>query len=163
MQYTIGNCKGEGCGKVRPIVNRRYWFCNDCNKIRLNKQKDVYPLTKNLNRNPTFKYSTRWGYATEMGMFQHIYRRRPHLSFISRTPITTFRPINFLHVLPKGLNKYPQFRFNPDNIVLGTPYEHFLFDQGSEHLREKYGHDWTPLYELADKLKLEYAELFPPK
>ena len=33
MQYTLDNCKK--CGEEKPIVNKKYYLCNDCNHIRL--------------------------------------------------------------------------------------------------------------------------------
>jgi hypothetical protein len=55
--------------------------------------------------------------------FLHIWRRRPHRSEISGTPLGK-EPLStfFHHILPKS--KYPDAAFDPENIILLTPDEH---------------------------------------
>jgi len=72
----------------------------------------------------------------------------------------------FAHILAKGINKYPHYKFLARNIALLTPAEHSLFDQGTEEQREKYcdevkSANWQPLYDLRDELKQEYDKVFP--
>ncbi len=65
----------------------------------------------------------------------------------------------------KGLSKknYQAYKLNPDNVVLLTPYEHQLFDQGTQELRERYakdvGCDWEKLYNYRIRLLEEYNKL----
>jgi hypothetical protein len=59
---------------------------------------------------------------------------------------------------------YPLFRLNPENIVLLTPREHEIFDQGTNAERVVYltqhpKTKWALLEELKDKLKTDYKKL----
>lgn len=93
--------------------------------------------------------------------YEEIWSERPHKSFISGEPILFPAPSNFLHVLAKGQNKYPKFKFYKKNIVLGTEYEHFLVDNGHDGLRKayekKYPGCWDNLGKLKEELLAEYA------
>ena len=93
-------------------------------------------------------------------MFRHIWLERPHVSFVSGAPIQDDVRC-FAHVLAKGLNKYPHFRFNPENVVLLTPTEHYLWDQGCKCDRDEYPGDFQALEDKAAKLKDDYAKLYP--
>ena len=109
----------------------------------------------------TYNYPTLWGYHEESLMFSSIWNERPHVSFISGVPITNPGPENFAHVLAKGLNQYPNFRFNPENVVLVTYEEHFIIDSGSQHSREMYckrvgSADFSAFELLKSKLVREY-------
>lgn len=94
-------------------------------------------------------------------LYEEIWLERPHKSFISGEPIHSPAPSNFLHVLAKGQNKYPKFKFYKKNIVLGTEYEHFLVDNGHNGLREayekKYPGCWDNLGKLRNELLEEYS------
>ena len=72
----------------------------------------------------------------------------------------------FAHVLSKAQNKYPYFKYYAKNIVLLTPGEHALLDQGTEEARISYALDvksanWQPLYDLREELEKEYKKVFP--
>ncbi len=72
----------------------------------------------------------------------------------------------FAHVLAKGQNQYPYFKYYAKNVVLLTPGEHALLDQGTEEARISYAldvpsADWRPLYALRDELRKEYKKVFP--
>jgi hypothetical protein len=72
----------------------------------------------------------------------------------------------FAHVLAKGQNQYPYFKYYAKNIVLLTPGEHALLDQGTEEARISYSldvktADWQRLYDFRDELKKEYKKVFP--
>lgn len=81
----------------------------------------------------------------------------------------------FAHVLAKGQNQYPYFKFYARNIALLTPGEHALWDQGTEDQRIAYALDieektngkarvnWGLLEALRDDLKEEYKKLFPTR
>jgi len=55
-----------------------------------------------------------------------IWNSRPHVSELSGKPLLQignyYWHYQFLHILPKG--SYPEYKLNPDNILLGTPEEH---------------------------------------
>jgi hypothetical protein len=79
----------------------------------------------------------------------------------------------FAHVLPKAQNKYPYFKYYARNIVLLSPGEHGLWDQGTEEARIAYSleieaatggrakADWDKLKALEVSLKEEYNKVLP--
>lgn len=81
----------------------------------------------------------------------------------------------FAHVLAKGQNQYPYFKFYGRNIALLTPGEHSLWDHGTEEQRIAYALDmeekthgkakvdWKRLEALRDDLKEEYTKVFPTR
>ena len=163
IQYKRGIC--ENCGKERYIVNRRHYLCQECNHDRLHGRDVKGKPIKKRRYNEKFPYSTAWGFTSEKEMFKHIWDTRPHKSELSGIKIPEPKAHNFLHVLPKGLNKYPHFRFNPYNIVLGTMKEHHLFDNGTDRQRREYEKSvgmefWDSLYEMAERFKREYKDEF---
>jgi len=143
------SCNKDGCNNPR-------WgggYCRNHGYLRTDKK------LKGLSnvRKPT----------GERDMFDEIFSERPHVSQLSGKPIghfkgTDFYPNLFAHVLPKG--QYKHYRLNKQNIILLTPYEHILLDQGSEENRAKYGEendcDWSWIYELKVKLREEYRSKF---
>lgn len=104
------------------------------------------------------RYNTT-GFLTLTAWYKSLWQNRPHVSFISGLPIDRFSVSTFAHVLPKG--RYKSLKWAESNVVFLTTYEHFLFDHGTEHLREKYVSDmaqkkaypdWNKLYTLKDQL-----------
>jgi hypothetical protein len=92
-------------------------------------------------------------------------KEKPIVSFISGIPIYIPVSGNFMHILAKGQGKYPEYKFSRPNVVLGTEFEHHLFDNGTEDQRQRYAAemalkgvtvDWQKLYDLRDELKLKY-------
>jgi hypothetical protein len=79
----------------------------------------------------------------------------------------------FCHVLAKGQNKWPYFKWYYRNIQLITPLEHHLWDFGTEEQRINYALEleqksngkvtanWQALKDLEDELKVEYRKYFP--
>lgn len=112
-------------------------------------------------------------HLTQTIIFKQIWMRSNKKSFVSdlflRKYMTTDLAHNcFAHVLPKAMNKYPYFKYYAKNIVLLTPGEHALWDQGTEEARISYALDvksanWEPLKELEAELKKEYAKVFPTR
>lgn len=117
----------------------------------------------------------------DMGMrkfFHIIWMTRPKKSFLTGLWLRSFEGTAlfynmFAHVLAKGQNKYPYFRNYYKNIVLLTPGEHALYDNGTEEARIMYSQeveassggknkaDWAKLEALAEELKAEYKKYFP--
>ena len=91
-------------------------------------------------------------------VFKMIWDTRPHKSFISGTPIREGKAINFLHVLPKGKNKYPEFKLLKENIVLGTEDEHFMWDN-ARHMIDPKDKGWQKMFALEEKLLNDYKKL----
>jgi len=92
-------------------------------------------------------------------LFKKLISERPHVSFISGLPIENINYSNCMHVLSKKM--FPKFRLHEKNIVFGTSYEHFLYDQGTEEQRQAYSNRvftcvWKRLYDLQSELRKEY-------
>jgi hypothetical protein len=107
----------------------------------------------------------RWGFKKEIDMFIWIWENRPHASELSGEPLSYFSVAQFLHVLPKGLNKYPHYRLNPENILLGTMEEHHLVDMGTqreitEHTKKHLNFSIEVFTNLQEKLKEQYHKEF---
>lgn len=167
MQVEKGICKCHS--EENWIVNRTHWLCEKGNRARLDAQntrpKKIHKPIEKRRFSKTFEYSTKWGFTKEMEMFVSIWQNGPHVSFISGIPIPYMNPRNFAHVLPKGLNKYPHYKLNPENIALLTDKEHHVFDNGDIVDRENYSRkypqtNWDKLYKLQEILKMRYQEEF---
>ena len=115
---------------------------------------------------------------TQIALFKEIWIHSNKRSFITgmhlREYMNTELFLNiFAHVLAKGQNQYPRFKYLASNIVLLTPAEHALYDQGTEEARISYALDieentggsqtaeWDKLKNLEEKLKMLYKEKFP--
>ena len=90
---------------------------------------------------------------TEKQLFDQIIAERPPVSYISGQPLgsylnSIFRYNCCAHVIPKKgcieltfpntATREKYLRLNPENIVLITPSEHVLVDQGTEDQRRKH-------------------------
>lgn len=148
-----GKAVGYGCNEEKYIYG--HGLCQMCYNIfkASNQRSDV------KKRKPT----------GELKLFLEIYNERELKSFITERPII-YKPYDsrfvncFAHVLPKS--KYPKFRLNKNNIVLLTPYEHYLYDYGCRDQKlnyavyaDKRGYDcdWNKLLELREELKSQYV------
>jgi len=70
---------------------------------------------------PKKKYSFKKKPTGEAQVFEKIWNERPHFCQICFTPIPEASPSNFMHVLAKGLNKYPKFKLNPQTSPSHAP------------------------------------------
>ena len=114
---------------------------------------------------------SRGAQLTQVAMFKQIWIHSNKKSMVSNLFLRDFVNTDlffncFAHVLAKGQNKYPYFKYYAKNIALLTPGEHALLDQGTEEARISYAldvksADWGPLYDLRDELKKEYKKVFP--
>lgn len=112
-------------------------------------------------------------HLTQTIIFKQIWMRSNKKSFVSDLFLRKFMSTDlayncFAHVLAKGLNQYPYFKYYAKNIVLLTPGEHALLDQGTEEARISYALDvksanWQRLYDLREELKVEYKKVFPTR
>jgi len=121
------------------------------------------------------------GKVAESMIFKTIWITRSRRSFLTGIWLREFHPGHpfwfnlFAHVLPKAMNKYPYFRFYYKNIILLTPGEHALMDQGTEEARISYAleleertngkntADWAKIKALEEELKVEYGKYFPTR
>lgn len=79
-------------------------------------------------------------------LFEFVWNTRDHLSEVSGKPLPyKGHPQHhwiYAHILAKG--PYPQYKLNPENIILLTPEEHDLqetfleFRERKEKLKQKY-------------------------
>ncbi len=94
----------------------------------------------------------------EREVFQEIAKERGSRSQISGERIGFLSPINFIHVLAKGQNKYPKFILYKRNIIIGTWEEHHAYDNGS-HEKLRKDPRWKWVFKLRDELIEEYKNL----
>lgn len=92
----------------------------------------------------------------EREVFEKIWAERPHCCQVTFEPIPG-TPTNFAHVLPKGMNKYPKFKLNPQNIILMSEGSHYLWDHNRKAILND--PDWTWVFELEASLKEQYKLL----
>lgn len=107
----------------------------------------------------------------QAAIFKQVWLASNKKSFVSDLFLRKFMNTSlayncFAHVLAKGQNQYPYFKYYAKNIVLLTPGEHALLDQGTEEARISYALDvksanWQPLYDLKEELEKEYKKHFP--
>lgn len=97
-------------------------------------------------------------------LYQEIWNEREQVSFLSRISLFEFNVSMFAHVLAKAQNKYPKFKKNKENIILLTPHEHHLLDNGTEVQRMLYAKkhfcNWEPIYKLREELKEQYGNRY---
>jgi len=115
---------------------------------------------------------------TQIMMFRHLWTILPQKSFLTGVWLRDLKGtplfLNcFAHVLSKAQNKYPYFKTYYRNVVLLSPFEHALLDQGSEEQRISYSAeveaasggknraDWAKLEALRAELLAEYKKYFP--
>ena len=104
-------------------------------------------------------------------LYKEIAKERELKSFVSGVDLSKvskdFWRNLFAHVLAKGQNKYPKFKLYKKNIVLLSPKEHDLYDNGTEFEREEYARNmmkqgivvrWQKLYDLREELLTEYKD-----
>ncbi len=94
----------------------------------------------------------------ELELFKEIAKERGSASQISNERIGFLSPINFIHILAKGQNKYPKFILNKKNIIIGTWQEHHEYDNGS-HEKLRKDPSWKWVFKLRDELIEEYKKL----
>lgn len=118
---------------------------------------------------------------TEAMLFRIIWNIRSQRSFLTGIWLRNIQPGHplwynqFAHVLAKGQNKYPLFRFYLRNVILLSPGEHALLDAGTAEARITYSQeveeasggkvkaDWGKIEALAEELKEEYRKYFPTR
>ena len=110
---------------------------------------------------------------TEKQIFDEIIATREHKSFISGVGLDEHLASILCysccaHIIPKKGHLQLDFpnkaarenllRLNPDNIVLITPHEHFLIDQGTQYQRDAYEKEhncsFSKFYEKKEELLL---------
>lgn len=96
----------------------------------------------------------------EKEIFEEIAEEREWTCFVSNKNLMELTPTQFMHVLPKALNKYPLFKLYKPNIQLASNEIHHLWDHTprSELKKDK---RFDKLFDLEAQLKEEYKQLKP--
>lgn len=160
MRVKRGIC--VECGAEKWLANNSKKLCYYHNQLRKQKEKKEKQLSKQQ-------------YEPLKDFYKRIWASRPHISFLTGESLeTTHKSLwlnMFCHVLAKGRAMYPKFKHYEKNIILLSPYEHWLLDKGSAEDRALYQQrkleqgipcDWNKIYELKEELKAEYASRFAP-
>jgi hypothetical protein len=143
MKRRIGNC--YVCSKENVTIAKKLYdgsLCVKCNTKRLNAKKE--------KKEPI-------GLNGEMGVFLKIWSERPHKSEVSGEDLgNILKPIFFSHLLPKG--SYPEYRFNPDNIMLKTAQEHHDWHSCSRIDLVNKDDSWQKVLDMYEELKDRYIQ-----
>jgi len=94
----------------------------------------------------------------EKEIFADIAEKREWFCFVTDEKLWELTPTQFMHVLPKALNKYPKYKHYEPNIVLVTNEVHYKWDfTPRSELRKDPRFD--KLFELEEHLKSIYPKL----
>jgi hypothetical protein len=95
----------------------------------------------------------------EKTVFEDIAAEREWICYVTGEPLKELTPTNFIHVLPKALNRYPHFKLYPKNIVLGSDEVHRKWDFSPRSDVRK-DPRFDKMFNLESELKQEYKELY---
>ena len=103
----------------------------------------------------------RWGFESQSAMFKHIWEAREHKCIFTGADLDLVPKYQwswmFMHIIRKG--KYPMFKYNPENIVLGHPNFHLAADNFTEEERKLHPEwNFNLWFELVEQKKKEYNE-----
>lgn len=139
-------CKKEG------IIAVKKGYCQRCN----HEQKQA---KKKQSGKPSANYYYLRKPTGEAELFKEIANEREHKCFMCDKKLHELTPSNFMHVLPKALNKYPKMKLYKPNIVLGChdSYSscHNRFDK--EPRSSLIEPMWQKLFDLESELKTIYS------
>lgn len=171
---AMKTCDHPGCsynvfGKDKNTGKR---YCKKHQYLRTDIKKKIRkkPLKERnwkLSRNKQGFDPFQWGFENEYEMFMDIWAKSDKKSKISGRGLEYFlgreQWVNcFAHILNK--KNFPLYRYNPDNILLIHPYEHYLIDHGTVSERVEYFEnfqeaDFNVFYSLQEKLKEIYKKI----
>lgn len=94
----------------------------------------------------------------QVEIFTEIAQEREWICYVSGEKLWQLKSNQFMHVLPKALNKYPKFKLYKKNIVLATDQIHTMWDTypRSELRKDK---RFDKLFTLEAELIEEYKNL----
>jgi len=113
---TCSQCDNEGMLVVKKLL------CARCN--HKNKQAKKKAAGKKTGGYKYIREAT-----GEKELFEEIASEREWIDYVTEEKLWKLTPTQFLHVLPKALNKYPLFKLYKKNIVLGSDETHFKWDK----------------------------------
>lgn len=110
---------------------------------------------KPIKRTPLKKKFKKTG---QIEIFEEIAAEREWRCYVTGNVLKELKPINFMHVLAKGLNKYPKMKLHKPNIQLVEDDVHFRWDHcpRSELYKDP---RFDKLFDLELRLKREYKLL----
>lgn len=106
----------------------------------------------------TAKYSFKTKATGQAEIFAEIAEEREWVCFVTGEVLRELTPTQFMHVLPKALNKFPKFILYKKNIVLATNEVHFKWDHTprSECIKDP---RFDKLFALEAELKQQYPNI----
>ncbi len=151
MAFKIhyGYCKF--CQKDDQLIVVKSGHCQMCN----HKQKQA---KKKLEGKKMGGYKYVRHATGEKQLFEEIAAEREWVDFVTDEKLWQLTPTQFIHVLPKALNKYPLFKLYKKNIVLGSNETHFKWDKVPRSELKK-DPRFDKLFQLEEELKEEYGKI----
>lgn len=92
----------------------------------------------------------------QVSVFEEIAEERDWICFVTKEPLRELTATQFMHVLPKALNKYPKYKTYKRNIVLAKDEIHDLWDKAP---RSKIKND--PRFKELFLLEAELIKSYP--
>ena len=167
MQYQTERC--SKCTLKRPIINRKYKLCNECNYERLHPEgRKTYELNRTEIKRNTTRIAPRskrhkldqsvQRFNNQTELFAYVWDTREHTSELSRERLDAEIGSEewfwyFSHLLPKG--QYTEVKLDPENIILKTQAEHWDWHNIPRSKLEKQ-EKWKPIFIRYDKARLDY-------
>lgn len=161
-QYCNHERKQRNKSKTRPKTYRNlstagYIKESESHQSRWSSRKVDQKAKSSFRktRKPIFKPKKGTGQAE---IFAEIAEEREWICFVTQKSLMELTATQFMHVLPKALNKYPLFKLHKPNIQLATNEIHYLWDHTPlSELRKDRRFD--KLFALEEQLKNEYKLL----
>lgn len=142
----LGYCKF--CEQNEKLIVVKIGRCDKCNY-------DYKQQKKKAAGKKTGKYVFKREPTGEAQLFEDIAEKRDWICFVTGERLNELTPTQFLHVLPKALNKYPKFKLYEKNIVLASNDTHFKWDHTPRSKLRK-NPLFDKLFALEEELKEEY-------
>jgi len=137
------------CNQPSIVVVKKM-LCGRCNHE--NKQKAKKASGKSIAKYKFIKEPT-----GEKELFEEIACEREWVCFVTGEKLWELTPTQFMHVLPKALNKYPKYKLYKENIVLASNETHHKYDHTPHSTL--IGEGWERLFKLRDELKEKYPKI----
>lgn len=112
---------------------------------------------KPLKRTP-IKYKPK--NTGQVDVFEEIAEEREWACFVTGATLRELTATQFMHVLPKALNKYPKMKLYKKNIVLATDEVHHAWDH-TDRKAIRQDPRYKKLFDLEAELKEEYKSYEP--
>jgi hypothetical protein len=155
MNQKLNKRKCKVCEQVFQKFSPLQMFCSQsCERTYKNKKQREKLSIKAIKKEA--------GEPKEYDIFKDIWESLKPIerkSFITGKVLRdniNARAWYFSHVLPKGKNKYPMFKYYKKNIVLKEFEEHELWEHHQYKLKDL--PSWNHVFELKEELIQEYSE-----